>query len=120
MKALTVMAAGGALIVALWAPAVGAEDSQRDREDRKEQQENRGRRGGEHHPQIRGAMHALKNAERHLEHAAHDFGGHRARALELIKQAEQELYAGLEYDRTHEKSGAKQPSSSQPGASTKQ
>ena len=54
MKALTVMAAGGALIVALWAPAVGAEDSQRDREDRKEQQENRGRRGGEHHPKFGG------------------------------------------------------------------
>ena len=40
---------------------------------------------GERHPQIHAAARALKVAARHLEHAAHDFGGHRAKALEYAK-----------------------------------
>jgi hypothetical protein len=43
------------------------------------------------------------NAERHLQEAAHDYGGHRVKAMGLIKQAQEELKAGLEWDRTHEK-----------------
>ena len=34
---------------------------------------------------------ALEEAHRHLEHAEHHFGGHRAKALELVKQAEAEV-----------------------------
>ena len=52
---------------------------------------------GERHPQIHAAMRALNVAARHLERAEHDFGGHRAKALELVKQAEQELDAALAY-----------------------
>jgi hypothetical protein len=45
------------------------------------------------------------NAERQLSQAAHDYGGHRVKAMELIKQAQEELKDGLEYDRTHEPEG---------------
>ena len=34
---------------------------------------------------------ALEEAHRHLERAEHHFGGHRAKALELVKQAEAEV-----------------------------
>ena len=58
----------------------------------------------ERHPEIRAAMHALANAERHLAAGAHDFGGHRVKALQLVQQAEAELREGLAYDRAHEPS----------------
>jgi len=37
------------------------------------------------------ASKALEDAHRHLERAEHDFGGHRSKALELVKQAEAEV-----------------------------
>src|SRR5206468_3739453 len=55
---------------------------------------------GERHPQIHAAMRALNVAARHLEHAEHHFGGHRAKALELVKQA-------LEYAKEHPEEGGK-------------
>ena len=66
-----------------------------------------GRPGGEH-PQIRMAMRSLLQAEEHLERAAHHFGGHRAKALELVKQAEGQLKEALQYAQAHpEEFGAK-------------
>lgn len=59
----------------------------------------------ERHPEIRAAMHALANAERHLAEGAHDFGGHRVKALQFVKQAEAELREALAYDRAHEPGG---------------
>src|SRR5881275_1699761 len=56
---------------------------------------------GERHPQIHAAMRALNVAARHLEHAEHHFGGHRAKALELVKQAEGELKQAIEYAKAH-------------------
>lgn len=53
------------------------------------------------HPQIHAAMKALENAARHLERATHHYGGHRAKALELVRQAEQELQQALAYADTH-------------------
>ena len=53
----------------------------------------------EPHPEIRTAQRSLNDAAMRLEHAAHDFGGHRARALELIHQAQGELEAALRFDR---------------------
>jgi hypothetical protein len=51
------------------------------------------RRQREHHPEILKAITALRVARKHLEEAAHDFGGHRAQALEdtnrALKQLEQ-------------------------------
>ncbi len=57
-------------------------------------------RDGEH-PQIHMARRALNMAARHLERAEHDFGGHRAKALQLVKQAEGELKEALEYAKAH-------------------
>lgn len=53
----------------------------------------------EPHPEIRAAMQALRQAQRHLQHGAHDFGGHRAEALKLTDQALQQCRAALSYDR---------------------
>ena len=52
---------------------------------------------GERHPHIRAAMRGLTMAERQLAQAPHEFGGHRARALELVKQAQKELQDALAY-----------------------
>jgi len=55
-----------------------------------------GGRGGEH-PHIHMAMRALHRAAEQLEQAPHDFGGHRAKALALIRQADKELQEALAY-----------------------
>lgn len=52
-------------------------------------------------PHIHAAMKALQHAAGQLEKAEHHFGGHRAKALELVKQAEQELKAGIEWAKEH-------------------
>jgi hypothetical protein len=54
---------------------------------------------GEKHPQIRAAMKALENAKDHLEHAAHDFGGHRVEAIRAIDEARHQLDLCLQYDK---------------------
>lgn len=54
---------------------------------------------GERHPQIRAAMRALENAKNHLEHAAHDFGGHRVEAMRAIDEAHHQLEVCLQYDK---------------------
>ena len=59
----------------------------------------------EKHPQIHAALRALNQAERHLERAEHVYGGHRAKALELVKQAKKELGEALEYAKAHHSGG---------------
>jgi hypothetical protein len=59
----------------------------------------RGRAGGERHPEIRAAIRALERAKRHLQEAAHDFGGHRAEALEAVNKALEQLKLALQYDK---------------------
>jgi hypothetical protein len=51
------------------------------------------------HPEIREALNALHRAKDHLEHAAHDFGGHRADALHATDEAIHQLQICLDYDR---------------------
>src|SRR2546427_3537759 len=46
---------------------------------------------------IHAAAKSLEDAEKHLQRAEHHFGGHRAKALELVKQAEGELKQAVEY-----------------------
>jgi len=53
----------------------------------------------EPHPQIRIALRALANARNHLAHGAHDFGGHRAKALELTNAAIEQCHLALQEDR---------------------
>jgi len=39
------------------------------------------------HPHIHEALEAMRNAKHHLETAAHDFDGHRLKAIEHLNQA---------------------------------
>jgi len=49
------------------------------------------------HPQIEDALRALAAAKDHLEHAAHDFGGHRVDAIKAIDEADRQLRICLKY-----------------------
>ena len=53
----------------------------------------------EKHPQIHKAEKLLREAKHHLEDAAHDFGGHRVKAIEAIDHALEELRLALEFDK---------------------
>ena len=53
----------------------------------------------EPHPQIREALGALRRAKEHMEHAAHDFGGHRVEALGATDEAIRQLEICLKYDK---------------------
>ena len=53
----------------------------------------------EQHPQIAAAMQHLREAKQNLEHAAHDFGGHRAAALKHVNEALEECRQALAYDK---------------------
>lgn len=53
------------------------------------------------HPEIDDAMRLLNQAQDHLQHAAHDFGGHRDKAMGHINQALEELRAAIEYANHH-------------------
>jgi hypothetical protein len=51
----------------------------------------------EHHPEIRRAINALRVARKHLKEASHDFGGHRAQALEDTNRALKQLELCLKF-----------------------
>jgi hypothetical protein len=53
----------------------------------------------EHHPEIHKAMRKLRGAKDDLQKAAHDFGGHKAKAIAAIDEALAELHAALDYDK---------------------
>jgi hypothetical protein len=53
----------------------------------------------ERHPEIRKAIAALERAKTDLKRASHDFGGHRAEALESCDRAIAQLKLALQYDR---------------------
>jgi len=53
----------------------------------------------EPHPEIRAALESLRHAKEHLEHAAHDFGGHRVDAIHAIDEAQHQLEICLQYDK---------------------
>jgi hypothetical protein len=50
-----------------------------------------------HHPEIERALAALHDAKDALNHAAHDFGGHRVDALHAIDEAEHQLRICMQY-----------------------
>lgn len=50
---------------------------------------------------MRQAISSLQEAQKYLERATRDKGGHRVKALELIQQAIRETQLGIEFDRTH-------------------
>ena len=51
------------------------------------------------------AARALEQAHRHLERATHPFGGHRAKALELVKQAEAEVKEAVAFAKANPPGG---------------
>ena len=53
------------------------------------------------HPHMLAASRDLERAGKQLEKAAHHYDGHRAKALELVKQAERELQEGLKWAEAH-------------------
>jgi len=55
--------------------------------------------GQEPHPEITAAIRALEAARLHLQRAAHDFGGHRVKAIRAIDAALVQLRLALKYDR---------------------
>ena len=65
---------------------------------------------------IHAAAKSLEDAEKHLQRAEHHFGGHRAKALELVKQAEGELKQAVEYAMANPPTPAKPPSTTAPAA----
>ena len=50
---------------------------------------------------MRAALDALLSAQKHLDEAVADKGGHRAKAMGLVHDAVEEVRAGIEYARTH-------------------
>jgi hypothetical protein len=52
-------------------------------------------------PHMRLALDALRSAEHHLGEATGDKGGHRVRAIQLVRQAEAEVQRGIDWDNTH-------------------
>ncbi len=51
---------------------------------------------GDRHPEMRRALKQLENAKESLQHATHDYSGHRDQAINLIDQAENQIRQGLE------------------------
>ncbi len=59
----------------------------------------------ENQPQMNSAMQNLRQAEESLQAASPDKGGHRVRAIELIRRAEREVQSGIEYDNRYSSRG---------------
>jgi len=57
----------------------------------------------EDQPHMQAALQALQNAERELQQAEHDKGGHREKALQQVRAAIAQVKAGMHYDEHHEK-----------------
>jgi hypothetical protein len=53
----------------------------------------------EPHPEIREALESLRRAKGHMEHAAHDFGGHRVDAIKATDAAIRQLELCLKFDK---------------------
>lgn len=51
------------------------------------------------HPEIRAALMSLRRAKDHLEHADHDFNGHRADAIKAVDEAIRQLEVCMKFDK---------------------
>jgi len=52
-------------------------------------------------PHMHAALDALRGAERELKEALPDKGGHRVKAMQLVRDAIIQVEKGIEYDRRH-------------------
>ena len=55
----------------------------------------------ENQPEMQSALSHLRKAQSALEAGSHDKGGHRVKALKLVKDAINEVQAGIQHDNTH-------------------
>ena len=53
----------------------------------------------ERHPKIRAAIRSLEQAKDEMQHADHDFGGHRVDAIKECDEAIRQLKLALQYDK---------------------
>lgn len=60
-------------------------------------------------PRMTSALEHLQAAEKELEAATHDKGGHRAKALALTRQAITHVKEGIAFDDTHKTGAEKKP-----------
>jgi hypothetical protein len=88
-KTVCAILTAGALTFAMSLPA-----ATQDKDDQMEKHEKM-----EKHPEIQAARMHLLEAKKNLEHAAHDFGGHRAKAIEHVNQALEECNQALNFDK---------------------
>lgn len=63
---------------------------------------------GEDQPHMKAAMDALVQAKQHLQQAEHDKGGHRAKALQHVDMAMQQVRMGMNYDTRQENENRKE------------
>jgi hypothetical protein len=61
------------------------------------------------HGHMKAALEQLRSAKKSLEQAAHEFGGHRAKALELTKKAIDEVEDGVKFAEQHPKGEGQSP-----------
>jgi uncharacterized membrane protein YccC len=54
------------------------------------------------HPRMAKAIKDLQDAVDYMQKAPHDFGGHRAEAVEASQRAIQQLKLALQFDKNHE------------------
>ncbi|HKW48200.1 MAG TPA: hypothetical protein VJN70_12175 [Gemmatimonadaceae bacterium] len=57
------------------------------------------RERNEQHPRIHAAIKELEEAKKELQAAPHDFGGHRADAVQAVDKALEQLRLALQYDK---------------------
>lgn len=55
----------------------------------------------ENQPHMNAALDHLRQAQKELEAGSSDKGGHRVKAIALVKQAMSEVQQGVQYDNTH-------------------
>ena len=98
MKNLLRLLVATSLVAALSLPAFPQQSVPKSNFQPKAQDRDRDDRN-ERHPHIRSAIRELQEAKKELQTAAHDFGGHRAEALEAVDNAIRQLQQALQYDK---------------------
>lgn len=58
-------------------------------------------------PHMQASLQLLKGAQKHLESASHDKGGHRVKAIQATKEAIEQVEKGIAFDNAHRSKGEK-------------
>jgi len=97
MNNLARLALSTLLAFALSAPAI-AQQRNNPRSNFQPTAQEKGERN-ERHPAIRAAIRSLERAKDEMQHASHDFGGHRVDAIKACDEAIHQLQLALQYDK---------------------